>query len=140
MNITQDGCKVSTLWRGTFGRCSLLSPNKKHFNRFTILISFLLFFLTLFRGVRKLFRRKNKSRKSQRNLQGAHTDVKFLRVDSMHTDVYVPPDARDGDVMLIHVNGRVQSLRVPKGEQGKEIRYYIAKEDERQKTGLMCCA
>ncbi|GFH45327.1 predicted protein [Chaetoceros tenuissimus] len=92
------------------------------------------------KGVRKLFRRKNKSHKSKRNLEGAHTDVKFSRVDSMHTDVYVPPDARDGDIMLVHVHGRVQSLRVPKGEQGKEIRYYIAKEEKGQNTGCMCCA
>lgn len=59
--------------------------------------------------------------------------VSIVRVDTKHADVTIPQRVRTLDVMSIEQDGIKYKVKVPKGEQGKTVRYNL-----KQKSSSTC--
>jgi len=55
-------------------------------------------------------------------------DIEVTRVDTMHADLTLPMDVRDGEEITIEHNG-AKTIKVPRGQQGQCVRIKMIRED-----------
>ncbi len=66
-------------------------------------------------------------------------ELQYKRINTMHAELYVPLDAKSGDILVIEHDGNKQ-IKVPKGQQGRNItvRMVSNKKEEETATGAFC--